>query len=67
MVYILAVTERKDADRAAWEQQKDMQRQSVMAALAEQRWQQYLDALKASARIVDNRDLLTQPAAPAGI
>lgn len=53
--YIIQVVSRKDADRAAWEQQKEEQRQRVIQALAQQRWDSYLTALRETARIVDNR------------
>jgi peptidyl-prolyl cis-trans isomerase D len=63
-VFILQAIERTDADRAAWEQQKPEQRMRVMQAASEQRWQQFLDALRRNADIVDNRNvLLNQPAA----
>lgn len=61
-VYIIQVESRTDADRAAWEQQKEEQRQRVIQAMMDQRWQQYLEALRESAEILDNRDqVLNQP------
>lgn len=63
-VYIVRVEERTDASRADWESQKQTQRQRVTQAVADQRWQQYLQALRGSAEIVDNRDQLLNQAAP---
>jgi parvulin-like peptidyl-prolyl isomerase len=54
-LFIVRTTARKDADRAAWEQQKKDQRLRVTQALAEQRWNQFVAALKANAKIVDDR------------
>lgn len=57
-LYILRVEDRQPADRAAWEAQKDIQRRQVAQALAEQRWQQFLTALRESAEVVDLRAAL---------
>ncbi len=57
-VFILRLESRADADRAAWEQQKETQRLRVHQAVAQNRWQQFLDALRANADVVDNRDVV---------
>jgi parvulin-like peptidyl-prolyl isomerase len=54
-LFIVRTTARTDADRAAWEQQKKDQRLRVAQALAEQRWNQFVAALRANAKIVDDR------------
>jgi parvulin-like peptidyl-prolyl isomerase len=59
-VYIVRTLSRTDADRAAWEAQKENQRRSVVQSLAQQRWDQYLDALRKSAKVVDKRDELQE-------
>jgi parvulin-like peptidyl-prolyl isomerase len=63
-VYIIHLVSRKDADRAAWEQQRETQRQQVIQALAQQRWESYLAALREDARIIDNREAILRPAVP---
>jgi peptidyl-prolyl cis-trans isomerase D len=62
-LYVIQVVERIDADRAAWEQQKQAQREQVTRAMAEQRWNRYLAALRESADVVDGRDQLLGRAA----
>jgi parvulin-like peptidyl-prolyl isomerase len=62
-VYVIQLVSRRDADRAAWEQQKEDQRSRVNQALAQQRWDSYLDALRRSANVVDNREQLLRPPA----
>jgi peptidyl-prolyl cis-trans isomerase D len=54
--FVVQVTDRTDADRAAWAEQVDAQRQQVMAMLQSQRINQYLEGLREEARIVDQRD-----------
>ena len=62
-VFIIRVETRSDADRAAWEAQKEEQRQRVVQNMTDQRWQQYLQALRENADVEDNRDqVLDQPA-----
>jgi peptidyl-prolyl cis-trans isomerase D len=61
-LFVIHVVSRVDADRAAWEAQKEEQRQRVTQALAEQRWNQYMAALRESARVADNRAEVLQPA-----
>jgi len=61
-VYIIHLVSRKDADRAAWEQQRETQRQQVIQVLAQQRWESYLAAIREDARIIDNREAILRPA-----
>ena len=60
-IFIVRVDNRTDAERAVWEQQKEQQRQRVVQNLTDQRWQQFLQALRESADIVDNRDEVLNP------
>ena len=55
-VLILRVEERTEADAAGWEEQKEAQRAQVTAAIQEARLDEWLEGLRASTRIVDNRD-----------
>jgi parvulin-like peptidyl-prolyl isomerase len=54
-LFVIQTITKTGADRAAFEAQKAGQRIQVLQALADQKWQQYLDALHKSAKIVDNR------------
>ncbi len=54
-VYVLRVDRRVDADHAAWEKQKDEQRQRLLSTLREQRVREYLDDLRQAASITDHR------------
>jgi peptidyl-prolyl cis-trans isomerase D len=54
-LYIVQLTAREDADRATWEQQKEEQRQQMTSALAEQRWSQFVGALRENADVEDTR------------
>ena len=60
--YVVQVTARTGADRAAWEAQLDQQRRQVLSALQNQRLNQFLEALKEEAQVVDQRDQVLQPA-----
>jgi peptidyl-prolyl cis-trans isomerase D len=59
--FIIQVTSRTDADRAAWEQQKQQQRSRIAQALSQQRWEMYLQALRQSAKVEDNRAKVLRP------
>jgi peptidyl-prolyl cis-trans isomerase D len=65
--FILESLGRKLADSTAWVKQKDAQRAQLLAAVRQARIQQYVDALRAKAKIVDRRkDIFrTQAAADA--
>ena len=54
-LYIVQLTGREEADRSTWEQQKEEQRQQITAALAEQRWSQFVGALRENADVEDTR------------
>jgi peptidyl-prolyl cis-trans isomerase D len=54
-VYIIQTVSRTDASREAWEEQKATQRAQVSQALAQQRWENFLTALREDARVVDSR------------
>lgn len=54
-VYLLQVDRKVAADHAAWDKQKDTQRQEVIRDLQQQRVQQYLADLHANAKIEDHR------------
>ncbi|NJD11287.1 MAG: hypothetical protein FIB01_12920 [Gemmatimonadetes bacterium] len=62
---LVQLVKRVDADRGKWQQQLAEQRARVTQALADEKWQQYLTALRESAKIVDNRRKLEQQAAAA--
>jgi peptidyl-prolyl cis-trans isomerase D len=54
-VYVLRVDRRVNADRAAWEAQKETQRAEVLQQLQQQRVRQFLANLRKAAEIEDNR------------
>ncbi len=54
--YLIRVTERTEASREAWREQLPQQRQQVVGQLRNQALNQFLDALREEADIVDNRD-----------
>jgi parvulin-like peptidyl-prolyl isomerase len=54
--YVIRVTERTEASREAWQEQLPQQRQQVVSQLRNQSLNQFLDALRQEAEIVDNRD-----------
>ena len=68
-LYLVQTVARIDADRGEWQRQLEAQRARVRTALADERWQQYLQGLRDAADIVDNRaelarqqeQLATQP------
>lgn len=62
VAYIIQSVERHDADRAEFEKQKQMQRERLMQAASEQRWQEFLTALRQNAKIKDNREEVLRPA-----
>jgi peptidyl-prolyl cis-trans isomerase D len=54
-VYVLRVDRRVNADRSKWEAQRQVQRQLLGQSLRQQRVQQYLQDLRASAEVEDYR------------
>lgn len=59
--FIVHVVERSQADRAAWEEQKERQRQQIMSALQNQRLNLFLEALREEAEIQDDRREVLRP------
>lgn len=53
--YVIRVTDRTVADREAWQAQLSQQRQQVTSSMRNQRLNQFLEALRSEAEIVDNR------------
>ncbi len=53
--FIIESLGRKMADSSAWLKQKDAQRAQMLAAVRQARIQQYVDGLRARAKIVDRR------------
>ena len=62
-LFVIQVVSRKDVNRAEFEAQKQQQRDRTTPALAEQRWQLFLNSLREEAEIVDNRAQLQRQAA----
>jgi len=63
--FVMQVTDRTQADREAWEAQRDRQRMQVVNALQSQRLEQFMRALRDEAEVVDQRQemLRSNPAA----
>ncbi|MGI9076405.1 MAG: peptidylprolyl isomerase [Gemmatimonadaceae bacterium] len=59
-VYVIRVERRVQADRAAWEAQKDSQRAALLDQMRRQRVQQFMVNLREAAKISDDRDKLRQ-------
>jgi peptidyl-prolyl cis-trans isomerase D len=55
-LFIIQTVDKTEPTRAEFEAQKEAQQGRIGQLLAQQRWNQYLQALKESAKIVDNRD-----------
>lgn len=55
-VVVLRVDQRVEADKGAWQAQKQVQRQQVIAQLRQQRVRTFLEGLRESAKIVDRRE-----------
>jgi peptidyl-prolyl cis-trans isomerase D len=64
-LFIIETLEKTEADRKEFDEQKQANRARFTQALAEQRWNQFLEALKESAKIVDNREALRSQSAQA--
>ena len=60
--YVIQVTDRVPADSTAWAGQKEAQRIYVSQQMAQARLSEWLDALRANADIVDQRDEVLQAA-----
>jgi peptidyl-prolyl cis-trans isomerase D len=57
-VYVIRVDKRVPADRAAWEKQKDAQREQLVTTIRDQRVREFLEDLRHSATITDHRALI---------
>lgn len=62
MLYILESAGRTYASQEEFAAQKELMRQQTIGALQNQRWNQFLAALREDAEIVDNRDQVLRPA-----
>src|SRR6266571_2465902 len=63
--FLLQGIARTNADSAAWQKQRDQQRETLIRPIEQARIQQYLAALRAQATIVDRRNEIFRPAAAA--
>jgi len=59
-VFLVRPTSRTQADQAAWEQQKEVQRMQAQAMVQQRLFQQWLVNARETAKIVDNRDELAR-------
>ena len=59
--YIVDVLDKTEADSTVWLGQLSQQRQQMASLIQQQRLQEWLEALRNSARIVDNRDEVFAP------
>jgi len=59
--YVLEVLQRTEPDSTAWRQQIDQQRQQAVARVQQQRLQEWIEALRGNARIVDRRAQVLAP------
>jgi hypothetical protein len=55
-IAILRVEARTEADREAWEAQKDVQRSEVTLQIEQERLGKWIEGLRETIRIVDNRE-----------
>lgn len=60
--YVVEVLDRTEPDSTAWQQQLPQQRQQSVALIQQQRLQEWIEALRANARVVDRRDEVLAPA-----
>jgi len=61
--FVLQALAHAGADSAAWLKQRDQQRESLLRPVEQARLQQFVQALRADAKIVDRRSELFRPAA----
>jgi parvulin-like peptidyl-prolyl isomerase len=61
-VFVLRVERRIEADKTAWEKQKDAQRKQATANLREARVRNYMDGLRKASKIKDRRKELNAAA-----
>jgi peptidyl-prolyl cis-trans isomerase D len=60
--FVLEIVGRLAADSLEWRGQLPQQRAAAVAAVQQQRLQEWIEALRGSARVVDRRDEVLQPA-----
>ncbi len=59
--FVLRVTSRTEADSTAWRTQLEGQREAAIANRQQTRLSDWIEALRASARIIDRRDVVLAP------
>jgi parvulin-like peptidyl-prolyl isomerase len=59
--YVLEVLAQTEPDSLAWQAQLPQQRLQAVALVQQQRLQEWIDALRANARIVDRRAIVLAP------
>ncbi|HTD71343.1 MAG TPA: peptidyl-prolyl cis-trans isomerase [Gemmatimonadales bacterium] len=64
--FMLQVLARASADSAAWLKQRDQQREALLRPVEQARLQQFVQALRADAKIVDRRTELFRPTVASG-
>jgi parvulin-like peptidyl-prolyl isomerase len=62
--YLIESIARTPADSVAWRTQIATQRRDAVAAEQQMRLQEWIDALRSAARIVDRRDIVLAPQDP---
>jgi peptidyl-prolyl cis-trans isomerase D len=60
--FVIEALDRSPADSLAWLEQTETQRRQEIAVLQQQRLQEWIEALRSAAQIVDRRDDVLQPA-----
>jgi peptidyl-prolyl cis-trans isomerase D len=60
--FVIEALDRSPADSLAWLEQTETQRRQEVAVLQQQRLQEWIEALRSAAQIVDRRDDVLQPA-----
>jgi peptidyl-prolyl cis-trans isomerase D len=63
MLFVIQLQNKQEADRAQFEAQKAQLREQATPAMAEERWNRFITALRDDAEIVDNRAALRRQAA----
>ena len=59
--FFIEPTQRRGADSAAWEKQRDSERVTVIRAARQVRVQSFLESLRREAKVVDNRAAVLRP------
>lgn len=66
-LFIIQLVQKTEANRSQFDQEKVQQRARLAQAVAEQRWNQFMGALRENAKIVDNRAEVFRPADPTAL